>query len=97
MARIYPRGTVSRFYKDYYLTLLHTKYGLVGLIKGTTKYCYTQNIKAAGLVVSEKKIFFLVFPIVSLLELSVSMEMTIFWYNLLQNLMKLIPQPIDCS
>ena len=28
---------------------------------GTTNYCYTQNIKALDLMVSEKKIFFNVF------------------------------------
>ena len=37
-------------------------------IKRTTIHCYTQNMKALGLVVSEKKIFY-VFPIVSLWEL----------------------------
>ena len=37
---------------------------------------YIPNIKAVGLVVSEKKIF-LVFPIVSLWDLSVAMETTI--------------------
>ena len=31
---------------------------LAGFIKRTTKHCYTQNMKALGLVVSEKKIFF---------------------------------------
>ena len=36
--------------------------------------CYTQNMKALGLVVSEKKIFFYVFPTVSLWERSVAME-----------------------
>ena len=30
---------------------------LAGFIKRTTIYCYTQNMKALGLVVSEKKIF----------------------------------------
>ena len=30
--------------------------GLAGLIKRNTIHCYTQNIKALGLVVSEKKI-----------------------------------------
>ena len=35
---------------------------------GTTSYCYTQNIKALDLMVSEKKIF-LRFPIVSLREM----------------------------
>ena len=40
-----------------------------GFIKRTTIHCYTQNMKALGLVVSEKKIFFYVFPIVCLWEL----------------------------
>ena len=35
---------------------------------GITYYCYTQNIKALDLMVSEKK-FFLRFPIVSLQEM----------------------------
>ena len=41
------------------------------IIKRTTKHCYTQNMKALGLVVSEKKIFFIFspLPIVSLWEL----------------------------
>ena len=30
---------------------------LAGFIKGITKHCYTQNIKALGLMVPEKKIF----------------------------------------
>ena len=34
-------------------------------MKRTSIHCYTQNLKALGLVVSEKKIFY-VFPIVSL-------------------------------
>ena len=34
---------------------------LAGFIKRTTKHCYTQNMKALGLLVSEKKIF-LYFP-----------------------------------
>ena len=38
---------------------------LAGFIKRTTIHCYTQNMKALGLVVSEKNIF-LCFPIVSL-------------------------------
>ena len=46
---------------------------LAGFIKRTTINCYTQNMKGLGLVVSEKKIFY-VFPIVSLWELSVAME-----------------------
>ena len=41
-------------------------------IKEITKHCYTQNIKALGLMVSEK--IFLCFPIVSQRELSVAME-----------------------
>ena len=35
---------------------------LAGFIKRTTIHCYTQNMKALGLVVSEKKIFFYIFP-----------------------------------
>ena len=35
---------------------------LAGFIKRTTTYCYIQNMKALGLVVSEKKIFFMFFP-----------------------------------
>ena len=31
---------------------------LAGFIKRTTIHCYTQNMKALGLVVSEKKIFY---------------------------------------
>ena len=38
---------------------------LAGIMKGLIKYCFTQNIKALGLMVSEKKIFY-VFPIISL-------------------------------
>ena len=34
---------------------------LAGIIKGLTKHCFTQNIKALGLMVSEKKIFLRVF------------------------------------
>ena len=30
---------------------------VAGFIKRTTIHCYTQNMKALGLVVSEKKIF----------------------------------------
>ena len=33
---------------------------LAGIIKGLTKHCFTQNMKALGLMVSEKK-FFLTF------------------------------------
>ena len=32
---------------------------LAGFIKRTTKHCYTQNMKALGLVVSEKEDFFI--------------------------------------
>ena len=42
---------------------------LAGFIKRTIIHCFTQNMKARGLVVSEKKIFFYVFPIVSLWEI----------------------------
>ena len=41
---------------------------LAGFIKMITIHCYTQNMEALGLVVSEKKIFY-AFPIVSLWEL----------------------------
>ena len=41
---------------------------LAGFIKRTTIHCYTQNMKAVGLVVSEEKIFY-VFPIICLWEL----------------------------
>ena len=41
---------------------------LAGLIKRTTIHCYKLNMKALGLVVSEKNIFY-VFPIVSLWDL----------------------------
>ena len=34
---------------------------LAGIIKGLSKHCFTQNIKALGLMVSEKKIFFTFF------------------------------------
>ena len=34
---------------------------LAGIIKELTKHCFTQNIKALGLMVSEKKIFFYAF------------------------------------
>ena len=49
---------------------------LAGFIKRAIihVHCYTQNMKALGRVVSEKKIFLCFFPIVSLWELSVAME-----------------------
>ena len=34
---------------------------LAGFIKGLTKHCFKKNIKALGLMVSEKKIFLHVF------------------------------------
>ena len=39
---------------------------LAGIIKGLTKHCFTQNIKALGLMVSETKICFTFFPTISL-------------------------------
>ena len=39
---------------------------LAGIIKGLTKHCFTQNINALGLMVSEKNFFFTFFPIISL-------------------------------
>ena len=51
---------------------------LAGFKKMATNRCYTQNMKALGLVVSKKNIvFFMFFPIVILWELSVAMETTI--------------------
>ena len=43
---------------------------LAGFIKKTTIHCYTQNMKALGLVALEKKIFY-VFPVVCLWELMI--------------------------
>ena len=45
---------------------------LAAFIKGITKHCYTQNIKALGLMVSEKKICFMFSPIITLWGLSVA-------------------------
>ena len=39
---------------------------LAGIIKWLTKDCFTQNIKALGLMVSEKNIIFMLFPSISL-------------------------------
>ena len=50
---------------------------LAGFIKRTFLHCYTQNMKALGLIVSEKKIFY-VFPIVSLWELMTHRGRAIF-------------------
>ena len=36
---------------------------LAGFIKRSTIHCYTQNMNALGLVVSEKKIFLMFFPL----------------------------------
>ena len=58
---------------------------LARFIKRTTTHCFIQNMKALGLVDSEK-IFFYVFPIVSLGELSIAMET-----NLAQNLIQPFP------
>ena len=35
---------------------------LAGFTKRTTIHCYTRNMEALGLVVSEKKIFFMFYP-----------------------------------
>ena len=53
--------------EDFFLCFTHDAPGmgplwtpgarLAGFIKRTTIHCYTQNMKALGLVVSEKKIF----------------------------------------
>ena len=47
---------------------------LAEFIKRTTIHCYTDNMKAPDLVISEKNFFFMFFPIVSIWELSVAME-----------------------
>ena len=39
---------------------------LAGIIKELIKHCFTQNIKALGLMVSEKKIFLRFLPTISL-------------------------------
>ena len=53
-------------------------HGWQEFIKRTTILCYTQNMKALGLVVSETKIiFFYVFRIVSLWKLFVATKTTI--------------------
>ena len=44
-----PRGMVGRNYKEDHS-------------RGTTKHCFVQNMKALGLVVSEKKIVLCFFP-----------------------------------
>ena len=54
---------------------------LAGFIKRTTIHCYTQNRKALGLVVSEKKIF-LYFPIVSVWELMTPRAGPFFYLDL---------------
>ena len=46
---------------------------LAGFIKRTSIHCYTQKMKAHGLVFQRRR-FCYVFPIVRLLELSVAME-----------------------
>ena len=35
---------------------------MAGFMKRTTRHCYTQNMKALGFMVSEKKIFYMFFP-----------------------------------
>ena len=56
-----PRGMVGRIYKEDHHTLqnmiLTPGAWLAGFIKRTTTHCDIQNMKALGLVVSEKKIF----------------------------------------
>ena len=42
---------------------------LAEFIQAISKYCYTHNMQALDLMVSEKKFVFYVFPIVSLWEL----------------------------
>ena len=60
---------------------------LAGFTKRSTIYCYTQNMKALGLVVSEKKIFN-VFPIVRLSKL-MTPEVGPFFYPIRRIYLKL--------
>ena len=67
----YESSGPSGFGEEDFLCYSHDAPGcpgarLAGFIKRTKIHCYTQNMKALGLVVSEKKVFFYVFPIVSL-------------------------------
>ena len=69
-----PRCMVGRIYKEDHYTLpmeandprggafLTPGAWLLGFIKRTTTHCYIQNMKALGLEVSEKEIFFMFFP-----------------------------------
>ena len=43
---------------------------LAGILKGLTKHCFTQNIKALGLMVLEKKISFYVFSYYKSMEVN---------------------------
>ena len=65
-------GSCSFGEEDFFLNFHHdapragpvwtTGARLAGFIKRNTIYCYKQNMKALGLVVSEKKIFFMFYP-----------------------------------
>ena len=62
------RGMIGRIYiEDHYIAVWGGVWTpgawLAGFIKRTTIHCYTINMKALGLVVSEKKIFFMFFPL----------------------------------
>ena len=51
---------------------------LAGFMKRTIIHCYTQNMKALGLVILEKKIFFMFFPIACLWELMTPVAVPFF-------------------
>ena len=78
----YESSRPSGLGKKYFFFMFFSLYGpfltsgawLTGFIKRTTTHCYIQNMKALCLVVLEKRIFFKVFPILSLWELSVAMK-----------------------
>ena len=51
---------------------------LAGFIKRTTIHCYTQSMKALGLVVSEKKIFFYIFTMTPRGGVCIDARVTVF-------------------
>ena len=69
----YERSGSGGFREDFFLCFSHYApragpvgtpgAGLAGIIKRITLHCFTQNMKALGLVVWEKKIFFMFFPL----------------------------------
>ena len=93
----YESSRPSRFGEDFFLFSHDARRGgacmdprgTVGRIYKEDHHCYTQNMKALDLVVSEKKIFLLCFPIVSVWKLSVALKTRVL--ILAQNLMQHFP------